>query len=105
MTRIMMVSIVCSLLALASFGILMLEDVRLGIPLPYSLPLAFAGSAVLAPALLAFFERLRAKRTIIVHVERPADAEQAVRRPRRTGVEGVVLLDHASIAACRKGAA
>jgi hypothetical protein len=102
MTRIVMVWIICSLLTLASFGILMLEDTRLGVALPYSLPLAFVGAAAAGPALFALFERLRAKRTIVVHREPEVEPGQPFRMRDRRRSEGVVLLDQASIAACRR---
>lgn len=48
MKRVLFVWVLCSLISLASFGVLLAEDLRLGVPLPYSMPLAFAAMLTVA---------------------------------------------------------
>lgn len=115
MKRVAIIWSLCSALSLASFAVLILQDRRLGVAVPYSLPLAFFSMAVLAPALLALFEWFRSRRPIVVHVEPvapvaaaastavPSSSGAATRRVR--GAQGLVLLDCSSIAACAGRAA
>jgi hypothetical protein len=101
MKRLMSISIVCAVLSASSFGVLLLEDRRLGVPLPYSLPLAALGLIVLAPLAWALVEWTRARRPIVVQaapLPAAAAAEPAASpfRGRRRVAEGVVLLDSSS---------
>jgi hypothetical protein len=113
MKRVIVAWILCTVLSLGSFALLVLADRRLGVMLPFSLPLAFAGVSALAPALFALFESLRARRPIVVREapprEVPAERDRepapltAGRRRRRTA-QGVVLLDFSSYATGERAA-
>jgi len=103
MKRLVSISIVCAVLSASSFGVLLLEDRRLGVPLPYSLPLCALALVVLAPLASALFEWARGRRPIVVQVAPVAVVESAAepaaspfRGRRRRAAEGVVLLDAAS---------
>ncbi len=122
MKRLMAVWSLCMLAALASFGALLLEDRTLGLPLPYSLPLAFGATAVLGPLLLMAAAKIWPVRPIVVRAPAPAAVAQLpapagalrdpavaapfahVRRPVRAA-EGVILFDMASVEAARAHAA
>jgi hypothetical protein len=99
MKPVVVVLLVCSTLSCGSFGVLLLQDRQLGVPLPYSVPLAFASMLVVAPAFLAAFERLRARRPIRIETPppKPPRVSHAEGAPapaqRRPALEGVVLLD------------
>jgi hypothetical protein len=102
MKRLLAVWMTCSALSLGSFGVLVYEDRRLGVSLPYSAPLAMIAMAVLAPAAVALLEWVRGRRPIVVQAEpivKPRPAAAAAADPprfRRRGAEGVVLLDASS---------
>jgi hypothetical protein len=93
-----------TVLALGSFGVLLLQDRRLGVPLPYSVGIAFTAMAVLVPALFGLYERLRAKRPIRVRADAPTTAAtRPASRPRTA--EGLVLLDFSTASSTRENAA
>jgi hypothetical protein len=101
MTRIkrwVVAGVICSVLSFGLVCVLLLEDRELGIPLPISVPFAFAVVQVLAAALLLSWEIMRAQRHAL-----PADAVGAAPIPRirrRKGLaEGLVLLDYSGSAA------
>ena len=77
---------------LGAFGVLMVEDRMLGVPLPYSLFLAFAAAIVVATVVLAIAEKLRALRPVQV-VAKPVRVQPALRAVTPRGTEGVVLFD------------
>jgi len=120
MKRIIAVWSLCMLAALGSFGALLLEDRFLGLPLPYSLPIAFGATSVVGPLLLMMAAKMRPRRVIVrspaVAVSQltasiEASAPQAIapgfghaRRPVRAA-EGVILFDMASVEAARVHAA
>ena len=91
MTRLILFWMVCSMLALASFGVLIFEDRHLDIPLPYSVPLAFGAVAVLAPAILMLVNARPARRPVSLDIA-AAQRTPAAHRPARV-TQGVVLLD------------
>jgi hypothetical protein len=99
MKRLIAIWIVCSLLSLASFGVLIYADRRLGVALPYSLSMSLFAIVAIAPAIFALFEWVRGRRPIVVQAvpapgPAPAPAAPERPRPRRPrGIEGVVLLD------------
>ena len=105
MKRLVVIWIVCAVLSLASFGLLIAADRRLGVPSPYNVSLALFLVVAIAPAVFAVFEWQRSRRPIVVQVTpipQPAPAAAApvdqprVRRAR--GIEGVVLLDCSTFA-------
>jgi hypothetical protein len=102
MKRLVAVWVLCSALSLGSFGVLVYEDRRLGVELPYSMPMAMAAMALLAPAAFALLERIRASRPVVVQAAPVAQRQPAAAAPpnpprfRRRGAEGVVLLDTSS---------
>jgi hypothetical protein len=103
MKRLVAVWVLCSALSLGSFGVLVYEDRRLGVELPYSMPMAMAAMALLAPAAFALLERIRASRPVVVQAAPVAERQPAAAAPppnpsrfRRRGAEGVVLLDTSS---------
>ncbi len=55
MKRALAIWIVCSVLSLAAFAVMVIEDRRLGVALPYAVPIALGSIAALAPALFALF--------------------------------------------------
>ena len=91
MKRLVAIWILCSAMSLGSFGVLMLEDRRLGVPAPYSVQAAFAAVLLAAPALGALIEWLRRRRPIVVRAvaDPPFRAAATIRRP----AQGLVLLD------------
>jgi hypothetical protein len=94
----------CSVLSLGSFGVLLLQDRRLGVPLPYSIAIALTALVALAPALLVLYEKARGNRPIHIGTIAPrAPAPRATVRPR--AAEGVVLLDFSTPASSREHAA
>lgn len=120
MKRVLVALAVCSMLSGGSFAALILQDRYLDVPLPYSLPLAFASMLLLAPVFLVCFEKLRARRPIRIehlpaprvrerHVQAPEapkpEAPAPMAQPRRAPVQGVVLLDFSSARPRREQAA
>ena len=103
MRRIAAVWAVCSLLLIGSFGVLMIVDRRAGIALPYSVPLAFVITLLVASALFTLGQALFARRPVrqvvppIRSARASAEGTTVARRP-RTAPEGVVLLDLSNLA-------
>ena len=100
MRRCVAITTLCALFSLSAFAVLLAGDRQLGLPLPYSIPLAFTVVSVMAPLVFAVANAVRMRRPILIKpipvVERRAapglpDA-RAVHRP----AEGVVLLDFSS---------
>lgn len=90
--------LICLLLCLGSFAALVLADQRLGVPLPYSVPIAFGSMLVIGPALFLIGNAIRRARPIYVKVTPIVRAtvagEQIVgARPAPRRADGVVLLD------------
>jgi hypothetical protein len=83
--------ITCSLLSVGSFCVLLAEDRRLGVALPYSVPLAFAAALAVAPLLLLVADRFRVRMPAESRISRPAARVHPTRKP--IGAQGVVLLD------------
>lgn len=121
MKRVLFVWIVCSIASLGSFGVLLLEDRRLGLPLPYSLPLAFvvmltAGSLLQLLAATAWPQPKIVLRPEPVPVppaavaveppQRPEPVRTAATATRRSGrgAEGVVLFDLSRVTVPRQAA-
>jgi len=113
MRRVVAVFMFCSLLALGAFGVLLVEDRRLGVPLPYSVPLAFASMLVVPVTPLLFSRKLRTvSKKLMRHraaaataaPESPAPAPPPA-RIRRVTPEGVVLLDFSRVGRSRGRAA
>jgi hypothetical protein len=93
MTRLVAVSTTSVLVSLGSFAVALVEDLRLGVPLPYSVPLAFAGVMATALALVIALEHLRVRPLVHVRiVHAPAARADTVPR-RRPDAQGFVLLD------------
>lgn len=88
----------CAALTAGAFSMLLLVDRRIGLPLPYSLPIACGLALALATLLLAIAERLRARRPVrIAAVQQSTPPPAAVpRRPRPA--QGVILLDFSRVA-------
>jgi hypothetical protein len=97
MKRVMGVWVLCSLFSLGSFGVLLLQDRRLGVALPYSLPMAFAVIVALAPVLLSLASRIPVRPAAPQEAPAgPLDPPCAVKpmAPQRTtAAAGMVLLD------------
>jgi hypothetical protein len=78
----------CTGLSLGSFAILVIEDRRLDLPVPYTVALAFASMLVLSVSVILLVhsagERIAARRR-----DRALSPARGLRRT----VEGVVLLD------------
>jgi len=94
--------VLCSALCLGSFGVLLFEDRRLGVPVPYSVPLAFATMLLTTPGLLLIVKYAPSRQPApdpIVRVSRPAET------PARLVAEGLVLLDLSGSVAFGGGAA
>lgn len=97
MKRCVAIFTLCSLFSLSAFAVLIAADRRLGLPLPYSVPLAFTVVSIAAPIVFAIANAVRMRRPIILKVtpvvQRPAAAglpeAPAAHRP----AEGLVLLD------------
>lgn len=98
MKRWMVVGLICSGLSFGAVCVLLVEDRQLGIPLPYSVPLAFAVMPILAGGLLRSWESLRAQRRVL-----QADAVGAAPLPRirrrKPLAESLVLFDYSGSAA------
>jgi hypothetical protein len=93
MKRVILVLTLCWGMSVGSFLVLLLEDRRLGVPLPYSVPVAYAGVLMIAAALLAIAQKLWAGRPVqVIQVIRPVRAA-APRRVAAQTAEGSVLLD------------
>lgn len=110
MKRLIVFWTCCSLLSLAAFAVLLYEDRRLGVPLPYSVPLAFAAIVALPGTPMIFSRKvralsrtLRARLRVPVEPVQPPASTRATRRPK--AAEGVVLLDFSSAAGSRHRAA
>ena len=111
MKRVLFVWIVCSIASLGSFGVLLLEDRRLGLPLPYSLPLAFVVMLAVVPMLQLLAATVWPQPKIVIRpmpepvspaavaVDTPPQRPEPVRTPaaatHRPGraAQGVVLFD------------
>ncbi len=65
MKRVLIVWMLCSIISLGSFGILLAEDLGLGLPLPYSVPLAFAATSILVAMLQLLAAAISSPRTIV----------------------------------------
>jgi hypothetical protein len=109
MKRLMMVWIACCVLSASSFGMLLLEDRRLGVPLPYAIAVAFASVLVAAPLALVLLEIMRGRRPIEVRAGAVAravsrDEASSVLPPRRRAAEGLVLLDWSSFRSVERAA-
>jgi hypothetical protein len=114
MKRLVIAWMLCTVLSAGSFAVLVVADRRLGVALPFSLPLAFAAMSALAPGLFALFEALRARRPIVVRdtpvreVAPPKrnDSVAPVASARRSArrAQGLVLLDCSSFPARERAA-
>ena len=112
MKRCVAVVALCSAFSAASFIVLVTADRQLGLPLPYSIPLAFTTVSILAPALFAVANAVRIRRPLVVKVAAvaPRTASGAVSNAGATGAvvrrpaEGVVLLDFSKATAARRAA-
>jgi hypothetical protein len=103
MRRITAVWGVCSLLLVGSFGVLMIVDRRAGIALPYSVPVAFAVTLMVASALFSLGQALLARRPVRqvvppVRSTKPAARRTVAAQRPHSAPEGVVLLDLSSLA-------
>jgi hypothetical protein len=76
MKRVLFVWMLCSIISLGSFGTLLAEDLGLGLPLPYSVPLAFAATSILVAMLQLLTAAISSRRTIV--------GREAVRDPTRS---------------------
>jgi hypothetical protein len=116
MKRLVVLWMLCTILSAGSFAVLVVADRRLGVALPFSLPIAFAAMSALAPGLFALFEALRARRPIVVREapvvvrevaapsrEKPTPSSAAERRRGRRA-QGLVLLDCSSFPARERAA-
>jgi hypothetical protein len=122
MKRVLIVWILCLAASAGSFGVLLVEDRKLGLPLPYTLPLAFLGMLVAGPILQMLAAKAWPQPKIVV---RPAIAPApvtaaspepaAVTTPRvpvavpataraRAAAQGVVLFDMSRVANRRPAA-
>jgi hypothetical protein len=124
MKRVIFVWMLCSIISLGSFAMLLAEDLGLGLPLPYSVPLAFAATSILVAMLQLLAAAISSQRTIAGReaVGNPTPAAewmmakpsaQAVepaplppRAPRRTPprTQGVVLFDLSRVPTRRQAA-
>ena len=94
MKRLIAFCATCATLTSGSFVVLMVEDRRLGVPLPFSVPIAFIAMLAAGPVLLALVDILRARRPANVQTSAPRLRPVAIPPSRRpSGAEGVVLLD------------
>lgn len=99
MKRLAVIWGLCSLLMLGAFGVLIVEDRHLGVPLPYSVPVAFAGTLLAAAALFAIAQMLLARRPVGIIEPARAAAPAPSGRGVRFAPEGVVLLDFSRMVA------
>lgn len=95
MKRFTAIWIICMIVSIGSFAALVAEDRQLGVPLPYSVPLAFAALQIVAGGLLALSERLRANRPVVVRV---VERRARKRRDGYVNAGGSVLLDVSTVA-------
>jgi hypothetical protein len=110
MKRIVFIFTFCSVLALGAFAVLLVEDRRLGVPLPYSAPLAFGAMLVVPVTPLMFSRKLRAvSKKLMAHRSAPTapvTSKPVVTKPvRRARAEGTVLLDFSRVKVVRGRAA
>jgi hypothetical protein len=110
MKRIVSIFTFCSVLALGAFAVLLVEDRRLGVPLPYSVPLAFGAMLVAPVTPLMFSRKLRTvSKKLMAHQatsSAPATPTPVVTtRARRRTAEGTVLLDFSRVKVFRGRAA
>jgi Na+-transporting methylmalonyl-CoA/oxaloacetate decarboxylase gamma subunit len=117
MKRVLFVWVLCAMMSLGSFGVLLAEDLRLGLPLPYSMPLAFAAMLIAAlilqllAALVWSLTRVVAREAVRERAPAPASlvaeppalaTDQAAvsppGRPRPPKTQGVVLFDMSRVA-------
>jgi hypothetical protein len=109
MKRIVVIFTFCSVLALGAFAVLLVEDRRLGVPLPYSVPLAFGTMLVMPVTPLMFSRKLRTvSKKLMAHrpPAAPPPAKPVVApRVRRAAAEGTVLLDFSRVKVSRGRAA
>jgi hypothetical protein len=110
MKRIVFIFTFCSLLALGAFAVLLVEDRRLGVPLPYSVPLAFGAMLVAPVTPLMFSRKLRTvSKKLMAHRPKqaapPAPKPIVTTRVRRGTAEGTVLLDFSRVKVSRGRAA
>ena len=107
MKRLIAVATLCTLFSVSAFAVLVSADRRLGVPLPYSIPWAFAVVSAVAPIVFAIANAVRMRRPVIVKVTpvtpRSAEGLPDPAVPRRA--EGVVLLDFSSAKKLRERAA
>lgn len=120
MKRLLFICMFCSMISLGSFGVLLAEDLRLGLALPYSVPLAFLATLIVVAILQLLATAIWPQRTVVldeavrdpapvaepVVAETPAAAEPARVPPpgaRRTP-QGVVLFDMSRVTARRPAA-
>ncbi len=123
MKRVLFVWVLCSMTSLGSFGVLLLEDRRLGLPLPYSLPLAFV-ITLTAGAMLQLLAATvwPAPKIVMRSVAEPlpaaevAPAQSPMRQPEpartpatvpprpRRAAQGVVLFDMSRVTVPRQAA-
>jgi hypothetical protein len=104
MKRLIVFWMCCSLVSLASFAVLLYEDRRLGVPLPYSVGLAFATIVALPGTPLIFWADLRAiPRRLMARLRARMGPTRATSR--RNAAEGVVLLDFSTAAGFKDRAA
>ena len=85
-------------LSISAFGVMVAADRKLGMPLPYSMPIAYGSMLVIAPLIFLIANRVRSRRPIIMHITpapmaEPQPARSAKTGPRPVRAEGVVLLD------------
>jgi hypothetical protein len=92
MKRIVSIWIMCIGLSLGSFAILVIEDRRLDLPVPYTVALAFASMLLLSVSVILLLhtagDRIAERRRLAGRA-----GVQAARAATRRTVEGVVLLD------------
>ena len=104
MKRFLAFCVLCSLLSAGAFFVLILEDRRLGIALPYSVPLAFASMLLLTPMLHALARQLPQRVAAVPDVAAPAMPLERAPHQRRPA-QGVVLLDLSATATPAEGGA
>jgi hypothetical protein len=110
MKRIVFIFACCSVLTLGAFAVLVIEDRRLDVPLPYSVPLAFGAMLVVPVTPLMFSRKLRAvSKKLMAHRSpptAPVPSKPVVTKPvRRATAEGTILLDFSRVKIVRGRAA
>lgn len=94
MRKHMVVWTLCFFLMLFSFFVLLAEDRHLGVPLPFSLPLAFVAMLLLAGISLVLAEWLRVRHPVVrVKLVKPSVTASRRQHHRPGMVEGFVLLE------------